>query len=123
MNTTGVHIHTQSVPLRRNSLLGALLLMGPTLTIAALHFISGGRALPVDLIFVAEAVALLFWSPAPFSVPAVVRGDARDRVRCTRTEYSIFGPYRALLRDPQERLLTYAELLGLLVAVCAAVLV
>jgi hypothetical protein len=123
MTTTGVHTHTQSALSRRNALFGVLLLAGPTLTIVAMHLVSGGRAMPADLIGVAEAVALLFWSPVPFSVTAVIRGDARDRARYSSTYSSIFGPYRALMRDPQERLLTCAELLGLLAAVFVAVLV
>jgi hypothetical protein len=123
MNTTGVDIHAHSALPRRSALLGALLLVGPALTITVVHFLAGGRTIPGDLVGVAEAVALLFWSPVPFSVPAVLRGDARDRIRCASAGHAVFGPYRTLMSDPHERMLTFAELAGLFIAVAVAVLV
>jgi membrane associated rhomboid family serine protease len=57
---------------------GALVLLGPALSIIALHLSSGGTYLPDEYTWLAFAVALVAWSPLPFAVPALVLQDARD---------------------------------------------
>lgn len=57
-----------------------VLALGPLVTVAILYARVGtwfdGRQ-----VVIAAAVALVFWSPLPFAVPALVLQDVRDRIR------------------------------------------
>lgn len=95
----------------------AVLACGPLLTVSLLHQGLANSALHSATTTAYLVVALLFWSPLPFSLPAVLLDEHRDAVAAGRAL-----PVRAalmlptLLTRPGARLATAASLLGFALA-------
>lgn len=120
MDTYATHAPTQTA---RRFGLCLLLLLGPVLSVEAARYAAGSTYLPADLLGYVLIAALLLWSPAPISLPAVLLSDARDGFRTgaygIRRSIALY-PY-LLSRSSGVRVPTTVHLIGFTLATMLAV--